>query len=342
MELIAGDIGGTKSWLAWVATRSHGVQLPRFEKVYASADFASAEALLRQFMADAQVSAQADALILALPGPLDAQRVRLTNLDWTLDAAELRATLGIPEVRFLNDFQAAAAGVATLTEADVVALNPCPAQAGGVRAITGAGTGLGLAFMLADAEGRYRSFATEGGHADFAPANALQARLLEHLRAAHGHVSWERVVSGSAMNDLYRFCCAELGQPLPDSVIDGAALTARAESGEAVAAAALDLFIDLYGAWVGNVALLYQPFGGLYIAGGVATHMTERIGAPRFMAAAADKGRMRGVVERTPVYLITCKRLGVQGAIAHALARPNKALPQHQNSNTATAIRSGT
>jgi glucokinase len=285
--------------------------------------------------------------VLALPGPLGAQRVHLTNLDWTLDAVELQASLAIPEVRFLNDFQAAAAGVATLTAADVVALNACPAEAGGVRAITGAGTGLGLAFMLADADGRYRGFASEGGHADFAPGNAMQARMLEQLRARYGHVSWERAVSGSAMNDLYRFSCAELGQPLPEEEIDGAALTVRAESGDAAAIAALDLFVDLYGAWVGNVALLYQPFGGLYIAGGVATHMIERIGSPRFMAAATDKGRMRGVVERTPVFLITCKRLGVQGAIAHALAQSDTGLPQHPNpavpnSNKATTIRSGT
>ena len=341
MELIAGDIGGTKSWLVWVATRTHGVQSVRFEKVYASGDFASAEMLLRRFMADAQVAVQADVLILALPGPLDAQRVCLTNLDWTLDAAELQAALGI-EVRFLNDFQAAAAGVATLTEADVLALNHCSAVPGGVRAVTGAGTGLGLAFMLADADGRYRSFATEGGHADFAPANAQQARLWEQLRTAYGHVSWERVVSGLAMNDLYRVCCNEQGQPQSDGMVDGAALSARAASGDPAAVAALDLFIDLYGAWVGNVALLYQPFGGLYIAGGVAMHMPERMRSPRFMKAATDKGRMRGVVERTPIFLITCKRLGVQGVIAHALAQPNKALPQHQNSNTATAMRRGT
>ena len=315
MERIAGDIGGTKSWLAWEAIPSHGAPLLRFEKVYASADFASAEALLRQFMADAQTACQADELILALPGPLHAQRVRLTNLDWTLDATELQAALGIAEVRFINDFQAAAAGVATLTDADVIALNPQAAVSGGVRAITGAGTGLGLAFMLADAHGRYRSFATEGGHVDFAPANALQVRLLESLRAGYGHVSWERVVSGSALNDLYRFCCAEQGSALPDEAVDGAALAVRAEAGEAAAVAALDLFIDVYGAWVGNVALMYQPFGGLYIAGGVATHMLARMQSPRFMAAATDKGRMRGVVERTPIFLITCKRLGVQGAM---------------------------
>ena len=318
MERIAGDIGGTKSWLAWVATQAAGELQLRFEKVYASADFASAEALLRQFMADAQAEFPADELVLALPGPLHARRVSLTNLDWTLDAAELESALGIARVRFINDFQAAAAGVATLTANDVLALNPGLPESGGVRAITGAGTGLGLAFMLPDAAGRYQSFATEGGHIDFAPANGQQLRLLQALRTAYGHVSWERVVSGSAMNDLYRFCCAEQDLPPPAMTIEGAELSARALAGDQAAQAALDLFIDLYGAWIGNVALLYQPTGGLYVAGGVATHMRERMQSPRLMAAAMDKGRMRGVVGRTPVFLITCNRLGVQGAIASA------------------------
>lgn len=340
MELIAGDIGGTKSWLAWVASTPKGTQQLRFERVYPSAAFAAADDLIRQFIADAQQAAVPDCLLLALPGPLHAQHATLTNLDWTLDAAAMQVTFGIACVRFVNDFQAAAAGVATLTDADVAVLNPQQAEPGGVRAITGAGTGLGLAFMLADASGGYQSFATEGGHIDFAPANPMQARLLETLRAEHGHVSWERVVSGSAMNDLYRFCCVEHKRQMPDGTIAGAALVARAETGDPAAAAALDLFIDLYGAWVGNVALLYQPRGGLYIAGGVAGHMLARMQSPRFMAAATDKGRMRGVVERTPILLITCSRLGVQGAIAIALAQPHFVLPHQFNSNT-EAIRSG-
>lgn len=320
MELIAGDIGGTKSWLAWVAGATPDAGMLRFEKVYASADFASADDLLRQFIAEAQAGVLPDTLVLALPGPLQAQRVRLTNLDWTLDAAELQAALGIAAVRFVNDFEAAALGVATLTAADVATLNRAPIAPGGVRAITGAGTGLGLAFMLAGADGRYRSFPSEGGHVDFAPANPMQARLLDYLRKAYGHVSWERVVSGSAMHDLYCFCCIEQGRPLPDAAIDGAALAARAAAHDAAAEAALDLFVEAYGAWAGNVALLFQPRGGLYIAGGVAAHLLPRMQSPRFLAAAADKGRMRGVVERTPMILITSPRLGVQGAIASAFA----------------------
>ncbi|OYW38912.1 MAG: glucokinase [Hydrogenophilales bacterium 12-61-10] len=321
MDWIAGDIGGTKSWLAWLAqTSAGGGRQLRFEQVYASADFESADSLIRQFIADAGASRPPDGLLLALPGALDGQRTRLTNLDWVMDAAVMQQSLGVAMVRFINDFQAAAAGVATLTDADVIALNPQTAVSGGVRAITGAGTGLGMAFMVAAADGRYQSLATEAGHVDFAPANALQGRLLDRLRDEFGHVSWERVVSGSALKDLYRFCCVEQGCMPPDEEVDGAALAVRAAAGERAATAALDLFIDLYGAWVGNVAMMLQPFGGLYIAGGVATHMLARMQSPRFMAAATDKGRMRGVVERTPIFLITTPRLGVQGAMAQTQA----------------------
>lgn len=320
MELIAGDIGGTKSRLVWVTGEAGGPQELRFEREYASAAFVTADDLVRQFIADAERPVAANCLLLALPGPVHAQHATLTNLDWALDAADMRASLDVPSVRFINDFEAAAAGVATLTDADRVALNAQTVEPGGVRVVTGAGTGLGLAYMLTDPDGGSRSFASEGGHVDFAPANALQDRLLDRLRAAYGHVSWERVASGSAMNDLYRFCRAEQNAVPPDEDVDGAALVARAEAGDPAAEAALDLFTDLYGAWVGNVALLFQPGGGLYVAGGIATHLQARMRSPRFMAAAADKGRMRSVVERTPIFLVTNTRLGVQGAIATAFA----------------------
>lgn len=321
MEWIAGDIGGTKSWLAWVAVAADGTQRLRFERSYASAGFASAEALVRRFRDDAHLPVRPDALILAVPGPLQAQCVRLTNLDWMLDAADLQAALDIADVQLVNDFEAAAAGVATLEADDLLVLNPQPVEAGAVRAITGAGTGLGLAFMLDAADGAVRCFATEGGHADFAPADARQTRLLEWLRARHGHVSWERVASGSALPALHAFCCAERGIEPPAGPRDGAWLAAAADAGDALADSALDLFVDLYGAWVGNVALLFRPRAGLYLAGGVAVHLQARMRAPRFLAAATNKGRMRGEVERTPIFLITSGRLGVQGALALGASR---------------------
>lgn len=312
MNLIAGDIGGTKSALAWV--REAGAS-PRFERVYASAAFVSVEALLRQFIADAGATDPPGCFLLAVPGPVAAQRSRLTNLDWIVDAAALGRAFGGARVRLVNDFEAAAAGVLTLAPDERIVLNASPVEDDGVRAVTGAGTGLGLAFSIG-AGAQWRIFPSEGGHSDFAPADARQMRLLDMLRARHGHVSWERVACGSAFDDLYRFCRAEHGQPAPDQPVDGARLSARAAEGDPVADAALDLFVDLYGAWAGNLALLFQPRGGLYLAGGVTRHLRERLCGPRFMRAATDKGRMRGVVERTPVILVTSARLGVAGAIA--------------------------
>lgn len=328
MEIIAGDIGATKSALAWASGMDHASSHLVYERVYVSADFADAQALLQQFIRDAQAHAGPHLLpawlTLALPGAVYTQRAQLTNLDWTLDAAELRAQLNIDTVQFINDFQAAASGVATLNDSDTVRLNAAQPVTGGVRAITGAGTGLGLAWMIGDAQGRYRTFATEGGHTDFAPANAQQARLLTFVRESlitqnlSEHVSWERLVSGLGLDMIYRFCVHEAGGETPADVTDGARLDVLAASGDSIAQATLDLFIDLYGAWVGNVALLYRPEGGLYIAGGVSIHLSQRILSSRFIAACTDKGRMRGVVERTPILLITNRRLGVQGALAHA------------------------
>lgn len=328
MEIIAGDIGGTKSWLARVAENQGENPPPRYERVYASTAFGDMESLLRRFMQDAQFAAPPARMVLALPGAIRGRQVKLTNLDWMLDADALQAEFGIAEVRFINDFEAAAEGVATLGAADCVALNAQPVEDGGVRAITGAGTGLGLAWMMADRNGHYRAWPSEGGHIDFAPADARQARLLEFVRGeldaadAAPHVSWERLVSGLGLGSLYRFCCREAGAALPaEAAPDGAAISALAASGDPAADAALELFAELYGAWVGNVALLYKPSGGLYVAGGVATHLRQRMQSPRFLAACTDKGRMRGVVEATPIFLITNKRLGLQGATRVALQR---------------------
>ncbi len=326
MEIIAGDIGGTKSWLAWVACDAAQQQTVRFENVYASADFTSAEHLMQQFLADAQLT-QPDAVCLALPGPVQAQQpIRLTNLPWVLEHASLQRVLQTPNLSFINDFQAAAAGVETLTTADYVTLQLPPAwqmsaSELATRVVTGAGTGLGLAWMQADATGHYRTFSTEGGHTDFAPATVQQERLLNFCRVRFPHVSWERVLSGPGVNLVYQFCLQDMTGEIPDALrhANGALVNQAAQQGDAVAHAAMQLFADIYANWLGNLVLLYQPRGGLYIAGGIATRIQPWLQTERFLTACADKGRMADLVKQIPIYLISNTRLGLQGAVATAL-----------------------
>lgn len=321
MDIIAGDIGGTKSWLVWVSYQAEGRCDIQFEKVYASADFASATDLLEQFYQDAGQQHSAQHLCLALPGPVTAQRpVRLTNLDWTLVATELQQHFQAQQVSFLNDFQAAAAGVATLDAADYQCLNTATALEGATRVITGPGTGLGLAWMQPDAQGNYQAFATEGGHSDFAPANAQQERLLAFIRQYFSHVSWERVLSGPGVNFVYQFCLQDMTGEIPAHLagLNGAEVNKLAAEGDAVARAAMLLFTDIFANWVGNIALFYQPRAGLYLAGGISARIQPWLQTSYFLEASTDKGRMSGLVSQIPVYLITNTRLGLQGALAVA------------------------
>lgn len=321
MDMIAGDIGGTKSWLVWAKEQNGNTQV-LFEHVYASADFPSAEGLLEQFLADAGQTAKPAAVCLALPGPVqDSQPIRLTNLDWTLEKASLQALLDTPRLLFINDFQAAAEGVSTLTAEDYVTLNAQPDAAAATRVITGAGTGLGLAWMQADPTGRYHTFATEGGHTDFAPANAQQERLLAFMRQRFSHVSWERVLSGPGVNQVWQFCLQDMTGGIPADLRDhnGAVVNQLAQAGDPIAVAAMQLFTDIYANWVGNIALLYQPRGGLYLGGGISARIQPWLQAQRFLDACFDKGRMAGLVQQMPIYLITNTRLGLQGAMAAAM-----------------------
>lgn len=322
-SIIAGDIGGTKSWLVWFAQTPHQSSRVLFERCYESAKFSSVSALLQTFMAEAGRTTPPDILCLGLPGPVELGRVALTNLDWLADAELLKKELGIPDVRFINDFQAAASGVATLKKTDYWVLNAGLVRMGATRVITGAGTGLGLAWLQADKLGEYHTFSTEGGHIDFAPVNQQQCDLLNWLAASTEtplavHVSWERILSGMGLCSLYQFHQGTCKRPDTLKKPDASSIHAAALRQEPVALAAVQMFADIYAAWVGNLALLYQPRGGLYIAGGMAIHLQTWLKAERFLQIATDKGRMAELVRQTPIYLIANSRLGVQGAMKMA------------------------
>jgi len=323
---MAGDIGGTKSWLGLFSVNqnkddsdvSHDLVL--HEKIYTSAEFENGHALIKKFIDDCRFTLHLKQLpiassCLALPGIVKGKEARLTNLDWVLHADDIKTFFSIPHVSFINDFQAAAEGVASLRAEDYKVINTGLREVEGTRVITGAGTGLGLAWMQ-KINGHYRAFSTEGGHVDFAPANHRQAVLFEFLEQHFKHVSWERLLSGSGICLLYRFCWWEKHRRLleEEAQISAAEINQLANEGDEVAEQAMQLFVHIYAAWIGNVALLYKPSGGLYIAGGVSAHIASRLLAEDFKQHCFNKGRMSGLVKSTPIYLITNTRLGLEGA----------------------------
>ena len=321
INCVAGDVGGTKSWLVWFIYRRLQPTELVFERSYSSTDFVSATALLLRFFADVGMHNTPQFVFLALPGPVDQQQATLTNLDWHLNATELAAELGVLDVQLINDFQAAAAGVETLHKSDYLTVNPGIARLGATRVITGAGTGLGVAWMQPDRAGQWQVFASEGGHLDFAPSNREQWAVLEWLTTRHGgHVSWERVLSGDGLSALYAFATLNTGH---ECNLPAVQIHALALQGDALAVQAIQQFADIYAAWLGNLVLMFQPRGGLYMAGGVTIHLQSWLSGERFVQHMSNKGRMTQLIAHTPVYLITNARLGVQGAMHRAIATLN-------------------
>lgn len=320
MNLIAGDIGGTKSWLALLSGVDDGSMQLCYEGRYQSDAFNDVIDLLRRFVSDASVDAIViDSAMLALPGPVASGRCRLTNLDWLVDGKEIESELAITQVTLVNDFQASCAGIATLGDSDLIQLNQAVETHQDLRVVTGAGTGLGLAWMQWQ-DGAYRSSPTEGGHINFAPAGEAQRELLNYIaqRSDAHHVSYEQLLSGGGLETIYRFVQASHGVHPSGQAINAAMVTGMAMQRDELAEEAVGLFIEIYGGWVGNLALLYRPSGGLYIAGGIAAKIASIMQSERFIQACYDKGAMSDLVKQTPIYLVTNERLGLQGAMAIA------------------------
>ncbi len=255
------------------------------------------------------------------------------NLPWVVDAEslarELRLELGA--VRLINDLEANAYGIAALESGDLVTLNAGAAGAAGNRAVISVGTGLGEAGLFWDGTS-HRPFACEGGHADFAPRDGTETELLLYLRSKFrefDHVSYERVLSGPGLRQIYEFLRdtgrgeepAWLRQALgqakdPTPVISNAGLEGRCES----CAKALDLFVSFYGAEAGNLALKVMATGGVYVGGGIAPRILRKLQGPLFLAAFTAKGRMRPLMEAMPVHVITKETTALLGAACAAMA----------------------
>lgn len=310
--LLAGDLGGTKTWLRL----SCGGRVLR-EQRYDSAAFSGLMPMIAVFLGNIVPACAC----FGVAGAVRGTRAQITNLPWRIDAGEIAAGFAIPQVSLINDFQAVAYGIEALDGADLLTLQAGEAQPRGPRAVIGAGTGLGEGYLVWQGE-HYQALPSEGSHADFAPADAIQADLWRWLAQRHGHVSWERVVSGPGLADIYAFLrergeTAESPQ-LAAAMLNGdpsAAISEHAlRHGDALAGAALELFVAAYGAEAGNLALKILATGGVYVAGGIAPKIAGRLQAGDFMRAFLAKGRFAGLLARVPVHVVLNPQVGLLGA----------------------------
>lgn len=316
MIVLTGDIGGTNTRLALADVAINRVRLREVQR-FRNDEAASLSQLLRAFL-DGKTRPQA--ACLAVAGPTDGQRVRLTNLDWVIDSEAISAETGIPKVRLVNDFAAVGHGLGVLEvggRATLQAGEPIPHAP---RLALGAGTGLGVV-QTAWFEGRYRAMASEGGHISFAPADALQMRLLTFLQGIYGRVSVERILSGPGLVHLYRFCWEDAATPgMPPSLtaadISDAALAGR----DAVAVRTLGLFARIFGQTAGDLALVAQSLGGVHLAGGIAPRILPILQQGAFLEGFRDKGRFAAWMERVPVYVVLDEDVGLKGAALAATA----------------------
>jgi glucokinase len=317
-HMLVADIGGTKTLFQLMT--ENGDVLP--DKEYVSQHFARFDLVLAEFLAQDQIKhCIIERACFAVAGPVTGRDANVTNLPWQLNADELATHFNIGHVHLCNDFEAVAHGIASLAEHEIVTLQQGEPDLTMPRAIIGAGTGLGQALLFPTVSG-WHVVPTEGGHTDFAPINNKQILLLEHLIQRFGHVSYERVVSGAGLVTIYHFLRAyeqEGENPqLHQAMMAGdpaAAISLFANDGQdRLAAQALDLFIQIYGAQAGNLALTTTPRGGLYLAGGIAAKNIERFKQGHFINSFLAKGRMRPLMEKIPVHLIIQPKVGLHGA----------------------------
>lgn len=321
--ILAGDVGGTKTRLALYAPDA-SPRTPLRECRALSRDYLSLEAIALEFLGEDRGRVTSAAFGIA--GPVVDNRCETTNLPWTLDGAALGRHLGGATVRLLNDLETTGWGLAILQASELRELQRGrPAR--GNRALIAAGTGLGEALIVWDGE-RHHPSASEGGHVDFASRDAFEDELSLWLRARYHRVSYERVLSGAGLADLYRFLSATgrgdespamaqrfAAAPDPAAVVSAAALDGSCER----AALALEHFVSTYGAEAGNLALKALAVNGLFIGGGIAPRIAPAIEAGTFMQAFRDKGRLSPVLEAIPVHLILDDRAALWGAASYCL-----------------------
>ncbi|MHB8743376.1 MAG: glucokinase [Sulfuricaulis sp.] len=323
MRVLAGDIGGTKTLVQiseYKSSRYRSVRTKRYD----SSAYDSLSSIILDFL-KTEKTTNIKGVCFGIAGPVQettkGQKVKVTNLPWEINGPDIKRRFKFPRLRLINDFQAIGYGIEALGKNDLVLLQEGEPVRHGPRAVIGAGTGLGQGILVWGKD-NYVPIATEGGHANFAPTDELQIDLARHLIKTHGRTSWELILSGHGLVELYAFLKA---RGVPESPVvanailndDPAAAITRAalDKNDPLANQALDLFVDVYGAQAGNLALTAGATGGVYIVGGIAPKILSRLTNGRFMRAFRDKGKMSHYVAAIPVRVVTNPEVGLIGAV---------------------------
>lgn len=329
MIVLSGDIGGTSTRLQLTQCNGPFALKMLAREKYANASHSSFSEIIEKFLNDTgHKNTELASACFAVAGPIINGTVKFTNLPWYIEEPKLKQELQIDKIKLINDFQAVGYGVEVLAPEDVHVLQKGRYQMNQVKAIIGAGTGLGMGMMHWTGS-LYEVSATEGGHVDFAPTTDMQIELLKFMRKKYHRVSVERLVSGPGLINLYAFVKEN---PLPSekentelhyaiynnedtaATISEYAITKK----DPMAMRALDLFIQIYGAAAGNLALTTLPYSGLYIAGGIAPKLLAQITSGKFLESYSDKGRLSNLLKDIPIYIVLNTHVGLLGAATFA------------------------
>jgi glucokinase len=322
VNVVAGDIGGTHARLARFRMDGGKVVELIDDWTVDSPGYSGPEPIIREYLRSHDVdSAELDGICVAVAGPIRDGVLSVPNLGWSVDIERFGDAVGFPDATLINDFVAIGHGVLALADSDWADLQTGRPKDRGTIAVLGPGTGLGHAFLIWQ-EGAYRVNASEGGHADFAPRTETEWALSRHLARRYGHASWERVVSGPGLLDIYRFLAGA------DPGAESRTVRLELEKGDAPAVIsrhgtrgtdslceeALEILMSALGALAGNMALMLEAYGGVYIAGGIAPQIVDALRAGPFLEAFRTKGRLSELLEDVPVRVVLDEHVGLEGA----------------------------
>src|SRR5579884_586347 len=320
--ILAGDIGGTHARIALFSENAGQLKLEQ-ENIYPSRDHGGLGEIINQFLQGRNMSITHACFGIA--GPVLNGRVSTSNLPWIIEASALSQETSIPNITLINDLLAHASGIDDLEQSDFVILNAGSFTEGN-EGLIAAGTGLGEAGLYWDG-GMRHAFPCEGGHTDFAPRNEVEIALLEYLIKKFGHVSYERILSGAGLKNIYDFLLNTKRDDVPPSLQDelnqsadaAAVISTHGLQGKGgICEHSLDIFVSVYGAEAGNLALKLFATGGMFISGGIAAHILPKLTGKAFIEAFMAKGRMQPLLESVPVKIIVNDRIGLIGAARYA------------------------